>query len=315
MRIDHILEEYEVPEVLGKYLIGGMCGRDKEGLPIRIEPFGNLDMKGIMKSVKKTDLEKIAIRNCEQLLRECQYQSKVQDKRIDGYTLIFDMANFSRKMLWRPGLSVYIANAEILQNNYPEMQKRMFIINAPKVFPILWKLAQPIISENTKRKMKVLGKNYKEELLKYIDEDQLPVFLGGTMTGPNGDPLCSHKICHGGEVPESYYLDDSVASKTADRATISPGNDLKIECEIESPGSILSWNFKTEHKDIGFGITVKPEGSTKEKELIPVSRVDSQVLEQDGNIICEQAGKFSNSEESQHCKSNAPVNHRPCLVM
>jgi len=40
MRIDHILEEYEVPEVLGKYLIGGMCGRDKEGLPIRIEPFG-----------------------------------------------------------------------------------------------------------------------------------------------------------------------------------------------------------------------------------------------------------------------------------
>lgn len=32
-------------------------------------------------------------------------------------------------MLWRPGLSVYIANAEILQNNYPEMQKRMFIIN------------------------------------------------------------------------------------------------------------------------------------------------------------------------------------------
>lgn len=42
--------------------------------------------------------------------------------------------------------------------------------------------------------MKVLGKNYKEELLKYIDEDQLPVFLGGTMTGPNGDPLCSHKV-------------------------------------------------------------------------------------------------------------------------
>lgn len=40
MRIDHILEEYEVPEVLDKYLVGGMCGYDKEGLPIRIEPFG-----------------------------------------------------------------------------------------------------------------------------------------------------------------------------------------------------------------------------------------------------------------------------------
>ena len=40
MRIDQILDEYEVPEVLQKYLVGGMCGYDKEGLPIRIEPFG-----------------------------------------------------------------------------------------------------------------------------------------------------------------------------------------------------------------------------------------------------------------------------------
>lgn len=40
MRIDHILEEFDEPEVLQKYLVGGMCGHDKDGLPIRIEPFG-----------------------------------------------------------------------------------------------------------------------------------------------------------------------------------------------------------------------------------------------------------------------------------
>ena len=40
MRIDQILEEFEVPEVLQKHLVGGMCGYDKDGLPIRIEPFG-----------------------------------------------------------------------------------------------------------------------------------------------------------------------------------------------------------------------------------------------------------------------------------
>lgn len=42
MRIDHILDEFEEPEVLQKYLVGGMCGYDKDGLPIRIEPFGRL---------------------------------------------------------------------------------------------------------------------------------------------------------------------------------------------------------------------------------------------------------------------------------
>lgn len=61
------------------------------------------------------------------------------------------------------------------------------------MFPILWKLAQPILSEESKKKIKVLGKNYKEELLRYIDEEQLPAYLGGTMTGPDNDHLCSHK--------------------------------------------------------------------------------------------------------------------------
>lgn len=44
LRIDHILEEFEVPEVLQKHLVGGMCGHDKDGLPIRIEPFGEITL-------------------------------------------------------------------------------------------------------------------------------------------------------------------------------------------------------------------------------------------------------------------------------
>ncbi|XP_067941657.1 retinal-binding protein-like isoform X2 [Watersipora subatra] len=292
MRVDDMMEEFDEPEVLQKYLVGGMCGYDKDGLPIRIEPFGDLDMKGIMRSVKKSDLEKVAIKNCEMLMKECKYQSKLKEKRIDGFTLIFDMANFSRKMLWKPGLNVYMHNAEILQNNYPEMQKRMFIINSPKLFPILWKIAQPILSEESKKKIKVLDKNYKEELLKYIDEDQLPAYLGGTMTGPDGDPKCSHKICHGGDVPKAYYIDESTQTKSMDKASVAPGNELKIECEVASPGSVLSWRFKTEDKDIGFGVNLKADGEAKDRELLPTARVDSHILEQDGILVCEKAGKY-----------------------
>ena len=32
--------------------------------------------------------------------------------------------------------------------------------------------------------------NYKKELLKHIDADQLPAFLGGDKKDPNGDPRC-----------------------------------------------------------------------------------------------------------------------------
>lgn len=50
---------------------------------------GNLDMKGIMRSVKKSDLEKVSIRNCEQLMKECKYQTKMVS------SFIMHAANYS----------------------------------------------------------------------------------------------------------------------------------------------------------------------------------------------------------------------------
>jgi hypothetical protein len=36
--------------------------------------------------------------------------------------------------------------------------------------------------------------NYKDELLKLIDADQLPVHWGGELTDPDGDPKCRSKV-------------------------------------------------------------------------------------------------------------------------
>ena len=49
-------------------MTGGILGFDKEGLPIRVELYGNLDMKGLMYSCRKQDLEKIKILECETIV-------------------------------------------------------------------------------------------------------------------------------------------------------------------------------------------------------------------------------------------------------
>ena len=36
--------------------------------------------------------------------------------------------------------------------------------------------------------------NWKEEILEYIDADQLPVHWGGTQMGPDGDTKCLHLV-------------------------------------------------------------------------------------------------------------------------
>lgn len=52
-----------------KYLTGGISGYDKSGSVVRIELFGNLDMKGMMHSVRKSDLEKVKLLECERVMK------------------------------------------------------------------------------------------------------------------------------------------------------------------------------------------------------------------------------------------------------
>jgi len=118
-------------------------------------------------------------------------------------------------------------------------------------------------------------------------------------------------------VPETYYLDDGATTKSMDKVTVSPGNDLKIECEVASPGSVLSWSFKTDDKDIGFGVRHKSANDDKEREVLPTTRVDSHLMEQDGSLVCEQAGKFSTNGETQSQQKSLPhdSHHSYCAVM
>lgn len=51
--IEEIMKNYTPPEVIMKYMPGGDVGHDKEGSIVRIIPWGDLDMKGIMCSTKK----------------------------------------------------------------------------------------------------------------------------------------------------------------------------------------------------------------------------------------------------------------------
>lgn len=61
-----------------------------------------------------------------------------------------------------------------------------FIVNAPMIFPFFWSIIKGWLEEKTRSRIKVLGANYKEELLEMIAHDQLPEFLGGDCECPQG---------------------------------------------------------------------------------------------------------------------------------
>ena len=89
------------PQVLQKYLAGGFCGYDKEGSPVLLELYGHLDMKGILYSAKKSDIERSKLLMGEQVMSMLEEQSKkVCGLFLDYLWIITDKLNACYILWW-----------------------------------------------------------------------------------------------------------------------------------------------------------------------------------------------------------------------
>lgn len=182
---------------------------------------------------------------------------------------------------------------------------------APKLFPVAYNLIKPFLSEDTRKKIMVLGANWKEVLLKHISPDQLPVEYGGTMTDPDGNPKCKSKINYGGDIPKQYYVRDQVKQQYEHSVQISRGSSHQVEYEILFPGCVLRWQFMSEGSDVGFGIFLKTKMGERQRagemtEVLPNQRYNSHMVPEDGTLTCSEPGiyvlRFDNTYSFIHAK-------------
>ncbi|XP_024422723.1 SEC14-like protein 4 [Desmodus rotundus] len=308
--LDNILT-WQPSEVIQLYDSGGLCGYDYEGCPVWFEIIGNLDPKGLLLSASKQELIRRRIKACELLLHECELQSQKLGRKIETMMMVVDMEGLSLKHLWKPAVEVYQQFFLILDANYPETVKNLIVVRAPKLFPVAFNLVKPFISEETRKKIVILGGNWKQELPKFISPDQLPMEFGGTLTDPDGNPKCLNKIKYGGEVPKSYYLHNQVRVQYDHTVTIGRGSSLQVENEILFPGCVLRWQFASDGTDIGFGVFLKTKKGEKQRvgemtEVLPSQRYNAHLVPEDGSLTCINAGvyvlRFDNTYSLMHSK-------------
>ncbi|KAG7476888.1 hypothetical protein MATL_G00087560 [Megalops atlanticus] len=311
MKVNIITTDWQPPEVITRYLAGGMCGYDREGSPVWYDVIGPLDPKGLLLSATKQDFIKTKIRDTELMQKECERQSEKLGRHVESITLIYDCEGLGLKHLWKPAIEAYGEVLTMFEENYPEGLKRLFLIKAPKLFPVAYNLVKHFLCEDTRRKIIILGANWQEVLRKHIDPEQLPVAYGGKLTDPDGDPSCKTWINYGGEVPRSYYVQDSVKIQYEQSITISRGSSHQIDYEILFPGSVLRWQFASDGADIGFGVFMKTKVGERQKagdmlEVVPSQRYNSHLVPEDGSITCADPGvyvlRFDNTYSVLHSK-------------
>uniref|UniRef100_A0A0A9ZFH7 Phosphatidylinositol transfer protein CSR1 n=1 Tax=Lygus hesperus TaxID=30085 RepID=A0A0A9ZFH7_LYGHE len=99
------------------------------------------------------------------------------------HVVIMDLKNFSLSH-FSSDLRGPLRNLiNIDSTKYPETLYQMYIVNAPFIFRTIWKIANLWIDEITKQKIHFF--KHVTDLHKFIDPNQLPSFLNGTVQYEN----------------------------------------------------------------------------------------------------------------------------------
>ena len=176
-------------EMLSQYGIFGsqisyghifFCSAD--GRPLYILRLGQMDVKGIIKSVGGDGILRHVLAVNEEGIKRCEEATRQRGYPVSNCTCIVDLEGMSMRHLWRPGIRALLRIIEVVEANYPETMGFLLIVRAPRVFPVLWTLVSPFIDEDTRKKFLIYGgKDYQGPggLVDYIDEKYIPDFLGG----------------------------------------------------------------------------------------------------------------------------------------
>ena len=283
----------KTPEVLKKYHPGGYFGFDLDGRPVYIEPLGRIDFVGLLHSASVADILQYCRNRCMYGERLGKEQEEKLGKEFHRYTtVILDAEGGARKHLWRPGIQVSQRMVKMIEEDFPKLRQRILVVNAPFIFPIIYALLKPFLSQETKDKMIILGSTWKTDLLEYISADQLPEFYGGTCKDDNDNPKCEQYICYAGEIPKSYYVIENVSKDDFESDVLKAGRKLVIKRTVTVANSRIKYEFITSHHDIGFSVELEVDGDDDNIIIIPNARKASNIIMEQGEIECETVGNY-----------------------
>lgn len=218
----------------------GFLGQDKEGYPITVVRAGVADPVGISKMCSGEDCLQAAIFAQERMMRKDLPLFQGNKHQV---TMIIDLQGIGMHFMTASAISTVSAYMTMSVKNYPEEFRRVFMIRAPSAFPVLFSAVSPLIPEKDRDIVRVLGKDYLKVLREYIDDDQIPSYLGGSLDAK----ISNERMIPGGRVPVNKILVDpekvriEVGTRLCDEDRVSPMTSLSWSCHSEAK----KWGIKT----------------------------------------------------------------------
>ncbi|KAG2498876.1 hypothetical protein HYH03_003068 [Edaphochlamys debaryana] len=185
-KVDTLLQDFYFNE-RDKFLAAypqGYHKLDKMGRPCYIQLISKINVPAVMACTDEERMFKFHVQEYERCVKVIMpIASRLANRKIDQTFGIMDVRGIGTAALSSAVRKMLTLFTKTDQDNYPEMLGHICIINAPAVFRMVWSLVKGYIDIRTQQKIEILGPNYMDTLLKHMDIDSIPEFLGGKSKG------------------------------------------------------------------------------------------------------------------------------------
>ncbi|PGH28439.1 hypothetical protein GX50_08819 [[Emmonsia] crescens] len=242
---DDLVNTFEYPEKpqVFEYYPQYYHKTDKDGRPVYIEKFGNVDLNAMYKITTADRMLKNLVCEYEKLadprLPAC---SRKAGKLLETCCSIMDLKGVGITRV--PSVYSYVKQASaISQNYYPERLGKLYLINAPWGFSSVFSVVKGFLDPVTVQKIHVLGSGYEAELLAQVPKENLPKEFGGECECLGGCELSDM-----GPWQEKEWAKEPKWAKKTDGAVkeADKENEAKKENEEEEAAAVAAATIQKE---------------------------------------------------------------------
>lgn len=256
IQIDKILNaNLPKSDLFAKLVPHKFHGFDNDGRPIYIEKIGSVDYPTVYEHMNDDELGLHHLYQMEKQVDRCRESSQRLNKNVENFCNIVDLTNLN--MRHRAGVRLIKLIAQQDQAYYPERLGKIYVINAPWVFPFFWKLVRGWIDKKTAEKVVVLGKNYQKQLLKFIPAEHLPEEFGGKCTcngkGKPCVPVSDISDLRTKNDKSEEKLEQELAGDLVEKV-VGARDTFEVKYDVPAGGAGFEWSFKVAAKDIKFSL-------------------------------------------------------------
>jgi hypothetical protein len=150
------------------------------GEPIFIQMLGQLKINDINKLLAEPLLTKYIVYKLYELENIIFPKCSIKFNRaINKVFCIVDLLGLTTSLMNKNILNFVMKQMNIVSNYFPGILGGLYFINTGLIFRGIWTTCKYLYNAQTRNRIKLLGFQYKSELLSRVKEENLPKFIGG----------------------------------------------------------------------------------------------------------------------------------------